>query len=490
MIHKGLPRIARLMALLSTYTLLTGAQSQVVSEPVRLRLPISIVLTDKDIKPTPIGYSPVQKFISVTDSIPRCVSDAFELPGQAWHIDVSAGGITLQAGTPDYPAVTPQSRADALGLTGYMPQRGTVNVLILDNFQPTPVPLDEDGPNQGQGAVTYQLNHGALVTAHLKSVLLGSGFTVRPPTTPSVASTYDAVLVNAKGNRTIQILTFDVGNLLKNKSERNAGGVTTQTLARSLNASLKREQGGWAKINEYPLVINMSFALIPCNLQSEYFKFEAEALSKGLRLPFSTFLKAVADINLNLPFDASKPMTAAEQAYIRTLFTRISPTDPLLTWLDRRLRNRTAVAVASSGNYGLSFQTMPAAWPHVLGTGATRADTATKLDWSDQGDTLEVGEWFNFTSLPADVGCLVGPGCILAQMPAGTPPSVANFGYRGTSFSSPTVTAALAIKVPMTSPATSSPQPCFVNVAGYLRFAPVTPKLTNKPFASAIEPCS
>ncbi len=459
------------------------------SSTVRLPASIPLLLPGAD-KPVTVQPARLLTAVRVDDQTLRCASDAFELPGQAWDAGLSSGGITLKVGSKAGQTITPQERAAQLNIKrpdapGTVTQgKETVTLLVIDNFQPVAVKLDEDGFAPGsQPPVEYQLRHGELVLAHIRSVLQGGGFRV-------------GLKQATRADRTIVFRRLDIAPLLTGAPLKRQGGVSTLQISRAL-AGLDKERkigsGG-------PLVVNMSFALIPCNLQSVYLQFRDAALEEKppLRLTFRDFLKAVADANL--PATPS-PTPADEQAYLRGLFTHLPANDPLLTTLRGLLERRAALAVASSGNYAQSFETMPAAWPPspqasppVLGVGAT--DSAEQaLTWPDVSDVLEVGQWFRFASLPANLGCFVGPGCIFAAAPAGTQPGAATFAYKGTSFSSPTVAAALASRMPLTPGAVGPSDPCFlVDATGFLRLRggpdqPAVPKLTQRPFRPLFAGC-
>lgn len=463
---------------------------------VRLPASIPLLLPGAD-KPVTIQPARLLTAVRVDDLTPRCASDAFELPGQAWDAGLSSGGITLKAGSKAGQTITPQERAAQLSIKrpnspGTVTQgKEMVTLLVIDNFQPVPVKLDEDGLTSGsQPAVEYQLRHGELVLAHIRSVLQGGGFRV-------------GLDKAVRADRTIVFEKLDIGKLLPDTALKKQGGVDTGRI----REELARLEKGRSSLRSGPLVVNMSFALIPCNLQSVYIQFRDAALDKTppLRLTFSDFLKAVADANLPT---TPTPTPADEQAYLVNLFTHLRDNDPLLNAVSNMLRGRAALAVASSGNYAQSFETMPAAWPPtplsgtppgpppppVLGVGATDKN-GKRLTWPDTSDVLEVGEWFRFASLPSNLGCFVGTDCIFKAMPLGTQPSTATFAYKGTSFSSPTVAAALASRIPLTPGAVGPSDPCFtVDALGFLRLRsgpgqPAVPKLNQLPFRPLFAGC-
>lgn len=472
--------------------LLTGGGTQAqdvpnASSPSSVLLPRSISLpASRDSRQATIQPKGIPEQVTLTDL--RCVSDAFELPGQSWSAGLSSGGITLKAGSVAVPmnkTITPQERAMQLNMNRTVAP-GMVTLLVIDDFQPVPVELDEDGPGR-QSPIKYQLRHGELVLAHIRSLLQGAGFTV---------SADRAV----RAGRTIVFRKLDIGLVkidpAKKRVIEGQGGVSTEQIVDAF-----RQQGKeWKLASSEALVINMSFALIPSNLQSVYVQYRDAALDRQppLRLTFSAFLQAVADANL--------PAGTADQKkkYLEDLFTSLRADDPLLTTVRGLLQGRAALAVASSGNYAQTFETMPAAWPPsplpgppVLGVGATDKK-GVPLNWSDTSDVLEVGEWFRFSSLPQGAGCLVGTTCIFAVKPpySTVQPRTTNFAYKGTSFSSPTVAAALASRMPLTPGAVGTDDPCFeVDLNGFLHLRrapgqPAMPKLREFDFKTLFRRCN
>lgn len=346
----------------------------------------------------------------------QCVSSAFEMPGQAWHVNISSGGITMHAQSLGSAIAIPNDRAK--DLKTYIDDTGKarISLIVIDNFQKSELELQEIGEGNPS---TWSIRHGALVEAHLKSVLQGSGFS-------GISPNYNTFV---RGARVVDIINFDYGKVKNNLGGSYLlAGPDTKVLTAKIMEYLKGKE-----IGDY-VVINMSFALIPCDIQQRYFELEAAANEIHLRYPFNQFLAEVEKLSRAAGFWQNSDNR-------ETVFTQINPDDPFLKWLKKMKTQYPTIAVASSGNYGLNFETMPAAWSGVLGISSISAQTKIKSDWSDVGDISEIGEWFSFRKGVSSGVCLAGsddfcvsPYALDAQ----------RFAYRGTSFSAPTASAAFA----------------------------------------------
>lgn len=378
----------------------------------RVFLPNSLTLMyDKDNASLITVRQPISEFV-MNETTKQCLTDAFETPGQAWRVNVSAGGVTLFAAKQT--TITPRDRGIDLGLGSIRAPTRDVNVLVIDKFGPTKFQLKE---NESGPLLELNLKHGNLVSAHLSEVIKAAN----------------------KPNTRIKISTVDIDRILPGPRETQ---VTTLQLVSFLQQEMKN-----LEIDEgRPLIINMSIAILPCALQQRYIELrdEASKMKPPMRLPFKLFLDEVVKLN--------KHETDAEK-YIKSIIAPTSLRDPLQKWLEEEQStwNKNLmpfVVVASSGNYGLKFQTLPAAWPAVLGVAASTVKLAvTKTEWSDAGDVVEVGEWYTLGGANSIASFRNILTAISVQDPGPSlvyPVDPRSFAYRGTSFSAPTVTAALA----------------------------------------------
>jgi Subtilase family len=364
-----------------------------------------------------------------------CLNSAFEMPGQAWHVDLSAGGITNRAlSLPAREIVDAPTRLNQLMLNKvtYLPKDpAKITILVIDDFQLSKIRLDEDktGP---ETIVSFELRHGALVVSHLEMILYGAGFT-KVLSRPERFMIEGDTFISKDRKRSIHIMPFDYGKLRKNYN----GGPKVVTVE-DLNKTLVREIG--SSLNGSPTIINMSFSLIPCNIMQRYIELKNIADTEkdlALTYPFRDYLLEIEKLSTDLSLWKNGES-------LKSILTTISKENLFFKWIDGRKISHDTLLVASSGNYKLPFETMPASWPGVIGVGAISVATPNKADWSDASDVFEVGEWLLWPKLLPSYLCLTGTAARCVASP-GSPISVGQFAYRGTSFSAPTVSATLAV---------------------------------------------
>lgn len=330
---------------------------------------------------------------------------------------MSAGGVTQQTGAKSVdPAVRGQLLAGQL-----MPRtEQTVTVLIVDHFKSVPITIIEGGVT-----TQYQLSHGQLVTEHLRAVLVGAGFTPLGD---------DAF---RKGKGTVQVVRVETDGL-----------GTAQVVNRLLLAMENKDL----------MVVNMSLALLPCEIDADYQTSKKQL--EGERRELYTLNHYLTDLYANNPQYRNLKVVDFERQLLNP--PDLNPQEPLrafVTTLHSKFPH--AVMVASSGNYGLPFSTMPAAWDEVVSVGASdlrgrRARTSRlaatpsqpaipPVAWPDRGDVMEVGQWLHLDPDTLRASCKADPGvCALQGLPLASP-IFDTFKYRGTSFSAPTVSAYVAM---------------------------------------------
>jgi hypothetical protein len=390
------------------------------ASPASLQLPTTVTLVRESGSNKPITLEMSKSTptkVSITPRSPQCIDSAFGMPGQAWHVDLSVGGITFQA-SKKMGVITPAQRATQLNLNSVESSAASnadVTVLVIDDFQPTAIVLDEGTPGLSPPK-TWMLNHGALVVTHLETVLEAGNF-VRQGQTGSPGPQ-----VFKRGNRTIHVVTVDYGTL-RRPGPSGVGLVHTDDLAATLNKVA-------TDFNSKYLIINMSFSMLPCDIMQAYQELKAKAASHGLRYPLNQYLSSLE--KQNWPGNST-----GNHSQLEAQLTQIDAHNPFRHWLTQRETSHMTLPVASGGNYGYTFQTMPAAWSDVIGVGARSSIESSKAMWSDTSDVIEVGEWFK---------------------PFPPQPKLVNFAYRGTSFSAPSVAAAFATRIgrPGCFPSTST----------------------------------
>ena len=381
----------------------------------------------------------------------QCLSSAFEMPGQSWSQNVSAGGITeLNVGN----SIDPRSRGQALTAWLHLKTPGEVWVLVVDHFLPVQIQLKEGGAVKPK---TYSLSHGNLVLDHLRAVLVGAGFVAQ-----SGALTY----TYPKSGSRVHLLTVEVG------------GFDTSQVVASIRDTFRTSE---IKQNS-KVVVNISLAMIPCEIQENY-DYNKTAFSKYQRLyRFNDYLHDLYLVNPQNP-------SVTETQFISSILnpTTVSTNELLHQFVNVLHRSYPkAVVVASSGNYGLPISTLPAAWPGVVSVGASDAQGGPAVidgqTWPDMGDVTEVGQWFHLRTEDSQVGCHRGSpaGCVLTKAPVtpgpmGTIQDTSSLSYRGTSFSAPTVTAYIAMAMLAPAPKCVPPANTFsANLFLPARYKPAT----------------
>lgn len=422
------------------------------SSAVKINLPrvVTAKITEPEAKTITLKLDPNSSDGQVDRpdiDVKECVTSAFDAPGQAWHVDLSTGGFTFTPSKPDMLRVSAADRVAELGLANVDhsdPTNVDVNILVIDNFDVTSIKTVESGTGF-QTANTWSFRHGALVVAHLESILEASQFNIKSVAPLGKYKINDKLMRNSD-MRTVRILGFDYGSLQPH-TDKPPKLISTSMLTNSLNNAIGNT------LNGSKLIINMSFALVPCNILGRYAEFERVAYSMNLKYPLNQFLTTLEEINQD---------AWGEKTTIKTILTQINPNDPFFNWIKSQQNNKDTVVIASGGNYGLNYEVMPASWDGVLGVGSTEAENGSPSKWSDVSDVSEVGEWFTLPPMPKPSWlCLYGQG---ARCISETAFPISNFAYRGTSFAAPTVSAAFAINIGKTtcSPPSNNPWPVII----------------------------
>lgn len=356
----------------------------------------------------------------------NCVTTAPETPGQAWDPGRTTAGAILDAdkyvATKNvYPPTVNNLFPDIPMKNAVAKGAREVTVIVVDHFEPETIKFLDEKTKVEQD---IPLRHGELVIAHLRSILSSAGFdrvTVRPNS-----------LSISNGRRTI--------NILKVQLQAGPYRVITSAMAQRMLNDTKVGALDYA-------VINMSFALMPCGLLADYRAWrEQEERRDPEKLPrFVDYLVELGKRNNYTP------------AQLQKAISEVPADDPFMLWLHQMLdlaarSKRTLLAVASSGNFELPFETAPANDPRVIGVGGIswealrRSDpnTPNKLAWSDVGDVYSVGEWYTLPLGTLQNYCSPQATCIVTDALTN---KYANFGYKGTSFSAPSITAYFALRM-------------------------------------------
>lgn len=356
------------------------------------------------------GRGQVARLTPLQEDQKSCVATPYEAPGQGWIAGLSAGGITRLA--TGYGAQVPAfERIFGLSPEKVVTGNARVRVFIVDRFDPISIKLKEAGNLE-----IWPVQHGQLVLLHLITVLRSAGYSVSVPGPGQLQAKRGASVISLE-----KIVLPNDLNL--------AQPVSTETLVSFLN------KYGETRPNQ-PAIYNMSFAVLSCEYLTHYRSVRDAYAAQNLKYTLNDYVA-----------DTARANRLSEKQVLR-LITELPPTDPLRQWLEQ-VPQRKVVVVASSGNYGLPVQTWPAEAPTVIGVGASVwTPRSQHTEWSDVGDTYSVGEWFRLGATELKRACQTWKVCVTDELKLASPPARYNdFGYRGTSFAAPSVTAFLAMRL-------------------------------------------
>jgi Subtilase family len=402
--------------------------SSSLAAALTLRLPTNVPVPSATTRTKSL---PLSQAFSRMPSTPNCLANAFEMPGQAWHTDLTGGGIRLDAQRPDTQTsdTRPPTFEALYGFPASWLDGGSSDseLMVIDHFAFAPLKI-----RTATGEQTLMLNHGALVEAHLRSILDSAGFTVRS----------QQPLRYGRGTRTLTITRLDLSTQVYGTKGLNSGPVPSAALALALQ---QRLQSDGKSLVPRDLVLNMSFAMIPCQAMNIYRDLRQTwaAATPARRYNLNTFLQDVAlESNLSL-------------TDVQHELTTVSDTEPLKREIaalsaQRRARGAGFVAVASSGNFGLGYATAPGAFPNVISAGLYRWDRQPATDqdgqvWPDAADVNVAAEWFTLSASQLQRYCREGGTCVTEDI-VQAPQRYGAFSYRGTSFAAPTVSLFLAFQ--------------------------------------------
>lgn len=389
-----------------------------------------------------------------------CAVSGFELPGQEYRI-LGAGGPFAVAGGPDgvvdpgLVATPGQVSVQIRALDAFTLPQGPVTIVVLDDFDSgdgttyrvdasavqnalstalaaLPAGSDADARDAAladaasQLEASGQLSHGGLVVEHLLAVLRSLGGVERTVDDQTTEVTFNET------DATVTVRSVDLG-----------GGLQRVSDVRDRVAAAVAE----VRANQQPVVVNMSFAAVPCDMRSGF------AANRARFPTFESYLRALADIDLNRTllegrFDL-RLTPAATAILMGAVITRPVADDALALYLGDQGRDPNVRYVAASGNYSLPYALVPAAWPEVLGVGSRDVaknplDAASVSSFSDRAEVVAGGAFFALAGLTDPQGA----------------PSLPAFVYAGTSFASP------AVAVLVASDLSGQPPLCGVEASG------------------------
>lgn len=238
--------------------------------------------------------------------------------------------------------------------------------------------------------------HGALVYHHINMLIAGTGLY------GDVSNSQDFVeWQNQAGYllRVVPVYTRDVNN-----------DYSTQVIATNLQTEI-----GQLRSNGFDqVVINMSFAVVPCKIKED-FKAAQEAYDND---PDNAETRGRYDFNMynQALLQNNSVLSNNLQVLLDSIKASVnSVNDPLFITITRGEGTSSSDEVryiASSGNFGFDYPFFPAAWCEVLSVGAFDIGTNNRWDFTNFGkpqtngaETYGEGAWYRLTdAVEADLG--------------------------------------------------------------------------------------
>ena len=338
----------------------------------------------------------------------NCALTAMDAPGQGLYMSGTGlymsgtiGGLNI-SNQPEPSSDYPINAMSAVPNLESFSAHRNVGIIVADKFStPGGDPAYSlggdlaqlvDAAQYGQAALeatfndlqaSGQLSHGALVMAHLHALLEAA------PDTSSEYSDGEGIFVYKRGYHTLALKAVDVS------------GVNSADMVGLIDAAqgelAQSNYLGTGGIDVY--VVNMSFALVPCEVLSPK-NWEG---NDSLEAYLAELEAAGIDPDTYLLGEAA----------------RVDESDPLVTFLND-LPGGEGHAVASAGNYGGDAPMYPALAPDVLSVASSDLQTGAFSGFSNYGEVAAPGWLFRIRDPASGV-------------------DVPEISYAGTSFSGPLV---------------------------------------------------
>jgi hypothetical protein len=301
----------------------------------------------------------------------------------------------------------------ALIAPGLVPARAqglySVTILVVDDFGNTDL-ADVQAPSADNCTVNLE-----------SQAFIARGVSATPITEPHGEIVYDelAGLLDDAGATNIDLVRVDIQ------------GMTTADAADRIGEALDNTDTDF-------VVLNMSFAIIPCEFIQTFADYQTQLLNAenagDVNRNRSLFLRAVTFYDDTVyPAMSQRAQNLQDLDPLQTLFT---------DW------NSIAIPVASAGNFGMDYPFWPAAWGQVVSvSGSTGEGFYSSAAWDKKKDTpLLTGD----VVMPSEKNRISNYGEVM--MP-GEYDSASAGMVIGTSFAAPRLSVALALYVAQVGPA-------------------------------------
>lgn len=347
--------------------------------------------------------------------------------------------------------------ADTAGLpalwTGVVPERG-VHLVVADNFAgiyevPDGLFSLTDGSESLRAVLAkFPVSHGALVLHHLNALLAATGVYTLEQAAPD-GTWY---LWRSATGAGLTVHAVDLAPLDQDDGTPKDTGELSSVLQEVLS---NLEPSG----DTVYAVINLSWVLLPCPT------VQAFIADKDRFQSLDDYLAALQSENPNSLLGSGQEF---KENALR-LISYAGEHDPLLALVERSGVDDSAkvLFVAASGNFGMSYQMLPAAWPSVLGVGSPRGGQPPP-PYSNAFEVSAPGAWFKLEPLAMETS---SSGEEEESLPVA-------LSYAGTSYSAPLVALFQALD------ATSSAN-CLVSQSGRFEHSTLMRKHTeDRPLAA------
>jgi hypothetical protein len=341
----------------------------------------------------------------------NCLVNEFNLPPQGFKVKGVEGGLSYRAITKAKTAFTIGSELKTSFFARATPNRHAA-ILVVDDFGPvgnevymlgsalfTQTTLDLETIRQLQD--NGWLSHGALVFRQIVDEIRGTGLYKQPTT----VGNKKVFLSNTAPAWRLEVIP--VNTHLQDQQ-------STGWISQSIQEAINDWNSSFVGASRYPISINMSFALFPCEPYEDYVAWDKQ--EPDLQT-FEDYMTKLAERN-QLPYD---------DLVKAVIGSTNKTTDPL-----RQLINggfglpysaRKHAYIASAGNYSLDYSMYPANWNNVVNvTGSAVDDPTKRAEFFNQGEVMHIA-----ASLRLNPGRCIFFNC-------------KSVFYIGTSFSAPTVT--------------------------------------------------
>lgn len=250
------------------------------------------------------------------------------------------------------------------------------------------------------------VSHGALVLHHLNALIDATGVFEANELYPDQGR---FVWVAKQGDLRLTVQALDLSANLEVVDGQQFAKIDSLTIARAIDRVVD---------NEATVIVNMSWVLIPCATVEDFIA------NRELFLDMHDYLEAMYSQNEWL-WSLGEAEFNSNALKLLGFAGRWDPLYQEIAHLQDKV-----LFVASSGNFDMSYQMIPAGWPWVLGVGSPRGDNPPPA-FSNASEISAPGAWFRLE-------------------PLGSSSSTEDFGgvsYSGTSFSSPMLALYLAVDV-------------------------------------------